>query len=108
MPNCVSKSINGKDYVRIINTDEETVTINSDIKCWSLNHYVIQEGPMDNSKYLTDNEEDNTLKNNDRLRKIIENLRTSHMNKEEKDSLLAIIERYKDIFSVEGDKLSET
>lgn len=45
---------------------------------------------------------------NDRIKLLKENIRTDHMNKEEKESLIQICENFKDIFHLPGDLLTST
>lgn len=91
--NCLVRPNNNFAYVPILNGthDEVEVDLNS-----------IHFEPLKNYSILS-------LENNiERVTKIKEDVNLQHLNDEEKTSIINIIEKYHDVFFVEGDKLTST
>lgn len=90
--------INGQNSlfnVSVVNATEEPVTVKrSDIATENIENYDV----LNFSGSTTEG----------RLEKLESELRLTHMNSEERDSILEICRKFNDIFHLEGDKLSHT
>jgi hypothetical protein len=83
-----------------VNTLERDVTIDSP----HVQLEEIEDNPNDTALiFLNSVTEDGT-----RLRKLRDELRTEHLNSEERVSLIKICEEYNDVFHLPGDKLTFT
>ena len=102
--NVIGKVKNGKIVVTILNITEEDKNINindlNKIKYDNEEDYELLKINNNNEKY-------NSNKIN-RINKIKSLIRSDHMNKEEKQSIIEICEQYSDIFHLEGDHLTFT
>lgn len=96
VPHSIIKSENSVALISAINISEETVELGK------LNKLKTENISNFNLVALTENE------NNVRNRKLEEIIDTSHMNSEERDSILKICFQYNHIFHLEGDRLTHT
>jgi hypothetical protein len=96
----LTEGVNGYCVVSIVNTSEEDVTV-------EIPPVELEEIEDDDSKkaliFSTSVDEIG-----DRLSKLRNELRTDHLNSEEKLSLVKICEEYNDVFYLSGDKLTFT
>ena len=94
------KVTNGNARTYIINTTEEELNIETPII--DVESVLVDTSPRDSSAYVVNSVVSNNLTK--RLETLKDNLRLDHLNKEEKSSILPIIENYNDIFHLPGDK----
>lgn len=103
--NVLNKINNKQILVKVVNLSEEIKMIKPLI-LQELNYEVYKE---ENVCQINSNECNNSEINNlNRKEKIKNELRTEHLNKEEKESIYNICFEYSDIFHLEGDKLTST
>lgn len=104
--NCIVRvKDNNRINITIANTSEEPITLNSNLN--------LKLDPIDYSKFKNDsnipinhiNTTDNTL---ERTEKVLNQLRISHLNNEEKDALLQACSDFSDIFHLPEENLSHT
>lgn len=99
---CLTKAINGKCIVSVVNVSEQDVTLQvPTIKLQKLDNSVVGAISLDNSNISTKNI-------NERINEIRNNINTNHLNQEEKESLDEIYEEFADVFLIENEKLSHT
>lgn len=99
--NCiVSIKPNEMVNVSVLNTTDSSVEVKD---------YCVKLTPLE-QKYLTESCKINTLTSSksDRLNKVLDQIRCSHLNDEEKKSLFECCSQYPDIFHLEGDPLTFT
>jgi hypothetical protein len=96
----LTREINGLCVISVINTLEEDVTIESP-------HVQLEEREStDESAFLIFSS--TIVEDESRLSKFRHDLRTDHLNSEERVSLVKICEEYNDVFHLPGDKLTCT
>jgi transposase InsO family protein len=100
----IVKVVNDRTHAYLINTTEKDVNIET--PTINVEPVLINTSPRDSSTYIINSITSNNLVN--RLKILRENLRLDHLNKEEKLSIIPIIENYNDIFHLPGDKLKGT
>lgn len=88
VPNCVTLNENGECLVSIVNTTDKPCCLK-------------------NVRIIGENLSEFEFREN-RSEIVSGNIRTDHLNKEEKRSLIEIVEKFSDIFSIEDEKLSMT
>ena len=98
--NAIVKPQNGFVYLSVINVNENPVVITDEfnVKFNSINKYNIYT--------MHDNQSHNIIEN--RLEKLHSQLDLSHLNLEEKSSILSICRKYNNTFHLDGDILSST
>ena len=98
--NVITRPENNVEYIPILNSSEETITLSFDdikkINTFKLNEYNVIKLNTDRDPI------------NDRLKKLEETLDLKHCNKEEKTSILKICREHNDLFHLEGDYLTYT
>lgn len=92
--NCLLKPSNYFAYVPIMNATHDEVTID-------LNELHFEK--LDSFNVMTMN-----VGNDNRLNKILSNIELEHLNDEEKTSIIDVIEKYQDVFYLDGDILEST
>lgn len=103
--NCIVKvKPNSRINISVVNTSEFPLTINSDLK--------LKLSPLEENNHhqifynsCTDDNATNTL---DRTNEVIDLLRVSHLNHEEKDALYGLCATFSDIFHLPKDRLTHT
>ena len=96
----LTKEINGLCVTSIINTLEEDITIDPPL----VDLEEIENDPDDTALILSNS----VVEDKARLRKLRDELRTDHLNSEERVSLIKICEEFNDVFHLSGDKLTFT
>lgn len=91
---------NNRVNISVVNTSEETVTINSDIK--------IKIQPFEPNSFQIQSRSNPSKSSTVRREEVLNTLRINHLNEEEKSSLFDICSQYSDIFQLPDDKLSTT
>jgi hypothetical protein len=100
MAESLTREIEGACITSIVNTLEEDVTIDAPIvELEEIEEHIQSEAMI----FATTLVEDET-----RLSKLRKELRTDHLNSEERVSLVRICEEYNDVFHLSGDKLTFT
>ncbi|KMQ89530.1 enzymatic polyprotein endonuclease reverse [Lasius niger] len=94
----------GKAYTYVTNTNEEELYL--EIPVINVEPVEITTSPRDSFTYQINSVISNNL--TQRLKLLKENLQLNHLNEEEKQSILPVIEDYNDIFHLPGDKLKGT
>lgn len=103
--NAVSKVQNKRVLSTLINPIEEAIRLKTpNLK--ELVHEEFREALI-HSVQVTDRQEEPHA-NSSRLKRLEEALRTDHLNSEKMGSLVAICQKYTDIFFLEGDRVSAT
>lgn len=100
--NTINKVQEHKVLVAMINPTEHSVTMTRN----DWNSIKIEKFEERKINVITTNEA--TLGDGSRIHKLNQEVRTEHLNKEERDSLMNICRQFSDIFHLEGDKLSCT
>jgi len=96
----LTKEMNGKCITSIVNTMEEDITLDSP--------QVLLEAVDDSDEAMTLIQTTVLVKVAGRLSRLREQLRTDHLNEEERVSLVKISEEYHDVFHFSGDMLTCT
>lgn len=97
---CITRKINDMGVVTVLNTNERFIRLN--VPPFELN-------PIPKIKYQINSVNKHTSnENKKRWDEIKSNLRTDHLNKEEKDSIMEISEKFQDLFHLENDSLTCT
>jgi hypothetical protein len=96
----LSREINGSCITSIINTLEEEITIESP-------EIELEELEIEEDSFVTILTA-TQIEDQGRLSKLREQLRTGHLNIEERVSLVRICEEYNDVFHLPGDRLTFT
>lgn len=100
-----------KSLVKVTNGKAITTVLNTENKRLKINKIQLFLEPFETNEsriFYAENNENNPLNNQTRLKTLHENLRLSHLNIEEKQSVLQICNEYNDIFFLPNDKLSCT
>ncbi|KAK9728131.1 hypothetical protein QE152_g18132 [Popillia japonica] len=112
IPNALVKNINQKAKISVINVNPNEIRIP---KPKVLIHEVSQEFQINNVQISKSQRNDyfqsnfrNKTKLVERNKLLEENVRTNHLNQEEKNSLLEICHQYSEIFHLAGDQLTST
>lgn len=101
----VKTNQSGKTYTYVTNTTEKE--INLEIPIVDVEPVdIVPTSPRDSFTYKIDSVISNNL--TQRLNILKENLKLDHLNEEEKQSILPVIEDFNDIFHLPGDKLKGT
>ncbi|CAF4830994.1 unnamed protein product [Pieris macdunnoughi] len=99
--NCiVSVKNNNRVNISVVNTSEELITLDSDIK--------VRIQPLNVNSFQVDPDITSAKSTISRREEVLNLLRTDHLNDEEKNSLTDICSQYFDIFYLPGDKLTTT
>ena len=101
-PSCILKVINNISYTTILNTTENEI---------SVKNLVVSLSPINEGQNVKINAINSKCINRDgdnRIKNILNSLRLSHLNNEEKDSMVELITKYPAIFHIEGDDLTST
>ena len=101
-PSCILKVINNISYTTILNTTENEI---------SVKNLVVSLSPINEGENVKINAINSKCINRDgdnRIKNILNSLRLSHLNNEEKDSMIELITKYPAIFHIEGDDLTST
>ncbi|CAF4921592.1 unnamed protein product [Pieris macdunnoughi] len=99
--NCiVSVKNNNRVNISVVNTSEELITLDSDIK--------VRIQPLHVNSFQVDPDITSAKSTISRREEVLNLLRTDHLNDEEKNSLTDICSQYFDIFYLPGDKLTTT
>lgn len=98
--------------VKVHNNKALTVCLNTTDKEVEINKLFVKLEPLANelremNEIINVNKINNDMERN-RLSKLEQTLRTDHLNKEEKQSLVDLCKQYNHVFHLEGDKLSCT
>ncbi|XP_076386071.1 uncharacterized protein LOC143264142 [Megachile rotundata] len=105
--NCLTEAKNGKCLIPVINMTEQTVQVrlppvDLDTKLMTLDH------DQDNMKEARESYDIRSLTGIDRMKTLRDNIRTEHLNEEEKTSLLELCEEHNEVFYLKGDQLGHT
>lgn len=102
MGSCITNAANGECKVSILNTNEYEVELEQpSVQIMALGQEHAEVTRVYAYRTMTPN-------NASRMQQLRDNLRTSHLNQEEKKSLLNVCEKFHDVFHLEGDHLGYT
>ena len=100
--NTINKVYDRKIFIAMINPTEHFVTVpDQDL-------ITIKSEEFVESKINVIRTDRETFASGSRLNKLIEEIHTEHLNREESESLMTLCKQFSDIFYLEGDKLSST
>lgn len=94
--NCIVKPTKNIGVIRVINTREMDI---------NLSEVNLEFQPLENYNIMNF---DSNIITEERLKKILEKIDLTHLNSEETEGIVDILDKYKDIFYLENDKLTYT
>ncbi|MCI0564136.1 MAG: reverse transcriptase domain-containing protein, partial [Nitrososphaera sp.] len=102
MGSCITSAVDGECNVSILNTNDYDVELEQPcVQIVALGQEYTDTAQVYACRTTTPS-------NASRMQLLRDNLRTSHLNREEKESLLDVCERFHDVFHLEGDYLGYT